>query len=102
MNETQAKRYELVPGVRLKGLPEQGYLMVFTPERPKIQWFNTKAWLILELSRAHAADALPGAYADALEGTLPRERALCEFEEGLALLLTAHVLRPAQSQALLH
>lgn len=97
MSERANAGYELLPGVKLKGLPDLGYLMVFTPEQPRIQWFNTKAWLILELCRHRPAAELTEAYAEAVAETTGRQEAERELQEGLRALLAHQVIRPVVS-----
>jgi hypothetical protein len=90
--------YELIPGVKLKELPDLGCLLVFTPEQPRIHWFNTKAWLILELCRHRPASELAEAYAEAVAGSTGREDALRELQDGLRALQTHQVIRPVGSE----
>ncbi|HYO56170.1 hypothetical protein [Archangium sp.] len=94
MSESTGAGYELIPGVKLKELPDLGYLLVFTPERPQIHWFNTKAWLILELCRHRPASELAEAYVEAVAGSTGHEDAVREFQDGLRALLAHQVIRP--------
>ncbi len=85
---------ELLPGVKLKGLPDLVYLMVFSPEQPRIQWINTKAWIILELCRLRPASELAEAYAEAVAETTGRQEAERELQDTLSALLAQRIIRP--------
>lgn len=50
--------YRRTPDLRVRPVPELGYCLVFTPDRPKLYTLNAAAWLLLELCGGQDLDAL--------------------------------------------
>jgi hypothetical protein len=88
------RRFEWVPGLRLRPLPELGQLLVFTPERPKLHWLNTGAWLLFTLAENASDEEILAEYA-VIAGSSPGSRASSpeEVRAGLDELASAGIIR---------
>ena len=86
--------YRLVPGVRVRPVPELETCVVFTPADPRLYRLNLNAWLILELCQGLTPDALSQAY---LEAVPPAANAEVQLREGLATLLESGIVEQYQS-----
>jgi hypothetical protein len=88
---------EQVPGLKMRPLPELGYLLLFNPEHPKLHWLNPKAWLIFELCDGRAESGAYAQYAEVFPGgTSPGEIAR-ELREGIDELVRLNLVRTARS-----
>ncbi|MEJ8809755.1 PqqD family protein [Variovorax ureilyticus] len=85
--------YRRAPDLRVRPVPELGYCLVFTPDRPKLYTLNAAAWLLLELCDGQDRDALEAdfreVYAEqgAGAGDAPDVRFIIEDLEGKGILL---------------
>ncbi len=50
--------YQRQPELRVRPVPELGYCLVFTPQRPKLYTLNAAAWLLLELCDGQTFESL--------------------------------------------
>ena len=85
--------YRLVPGVRVRPVPELETCVVFTPADPRLYRLNLNAWLILELCQGLTPQALTVAY---LETVPPSANANTQLQEGLATLLGSVIVEQCQ------
>jgi hypothetical protein len=89
------RRFEWTPGLRLRPLPELGQLLVFTPERPKLHWLNTGAWLLFTLAENASDEEILAEYA-VVAGCSPGSPgpSINEVRAGLDELASAGIIRP--------
>jgi hypothetical protein len=89
------RRFEWTPGLRLRPLPELGQLLVFTPERPKLHWLNTAAWLLFTLAENASDEEILAGYAG-VAGGAPGSPGTAseEVRAGLDDLERAGIIRP--------
>ena len=85
--------YRLVPGVRVRPVPELETCVVFTPADPKLYRLNLNAWLILELCQGRSHADLTAVY---LEAVPPAPDAPAQLQGGLATLLEAGIVERFQ------
>lgn len=89
-------RHAKAPGLQLKRLPELGYLLVFTPERPRFHWLNAKAWLIFELCEDSSEEEI---FADYATTWCPGERRgelRAELRAGIHELVQSGLVREVE------
>lgn len=88
----QDERYALVPGVRLRPLPEMGVCFAYTPALPALHRLNATAWLIVSLCDGRPFAALAASYRDALGGTVEPDASEAELRDGIARLRSLGIL----------
>lgn len=91
------RRFARTPGLRTRPLPDLGYLLVFTPERPRIHWLNASAWLLFELCESASEDEILAEYATALPPAEQRGGEREELRAGLDDLVRSGIVRTAPS-----
>jgi len=85
--------YRRPPDLRVRPVPELGYCLVFTPNRPTLYTLNAAAWLLLELCDGQDLHALEcdfrGVYAEqgVGAGDAPDVRLIIEDLECKGILL---------------
>lgn len=89
----EALRFEREPGVRTRSLPDLGYLLAFTPARPRMHWLNLRAWLLFELCDGASEDEILAEYATARPPAEARGDASHEVRAGLAALVQGGLVR---------
>ncbi|MBB3176210.1 hypothetical protein [Variovorax sp. Sphag1AA] len=79
--------------MRVRPVPELGYCLVFTPDRPKLYTLNVAAWLLLELCDGQDRDVLESEFRQVYEeqgagaGNAPNVRFIIEDLEDKGILL---------------
>ena len=96
MTRADGRRLARSPGLRSRALPDLGYLLVFTPERPKMHWLNPGAWLLLELCDGAPEDEILAEYATAWPPAETRASTE-ELRAGLDELVQSGIVRAAPS-----
>lgn len=91
------RRFERVPGLRTRPLLDLGYLLVFTPERPRIHWLNPAAWLLFELCEVSSEEELLAGYAAALSAQEPPGGSRAALRAGLDALVRGGIVRAVRS-----
>jgi hypothetical protein len=91
-------RYTKTPDLRLRPLKEHGYLLVFTPSRPKLHWLNLNAWLIFELCDGKTEEQLRQAYLAAVSRKLSPDEAWSQLQAGLTQLERIDVVRKSEAK----
>ena len=91
------RRFDKAPGVRTRPLPDLGYLLVFTPERPGMHWLNPSAWLIFELCDGTSEDEILAEYAAARSPAETVASARDELRADLDALMQGGVVRAVPS-----
>jgi hypothetical protein len=79
--------YSRSPGLRVRALPELDTCLAYLPRPPRLCRLNLGAWLILELCDGRSADALCGAYVEALDGATQRSALLEQLSAGIEELM---------------
>ena len=91
--------YRKTRDLRIRGVPEMSYCMVYTPSDPAIYTLNASAWLILSLCDGRSGNAIANAYHAAVEPALTPEESSREVRIGLEGLLQQRLIEVKQRAA---
>ena len=78
--------YRKIANVRVRGVPELEFCLVFRPDEPEVFTLNPSAWFLLELCDGRRESEIAAGYYAAVEPLLSREEVLREVREGLQRL----------------
>jgi Coenzyme PQQ synthesis protein D (PqqD) len=82
----QTACYKKVTNVRVRGVPEMEFCLVFTPDDPQTFTLNTSAWLVLDLCDGRSEEDIAASYFTALKPLLSREEAQREVRSAIEIL----------------
>jgi hypothetical protein len=72
---SQSGCYRKVPNVRIRGVPEMGMCLAYTPSNPEMYTLSLEAWLILQLCDGRSEGKVVDAYYADVEPLLDRTEA---------------------------
>jgi len=91
--------YRKTPDLRIRGVPEMSYCMVYTPSDPAVYTLNASAWLILSLCDGRSEPAIASAYHASVEPALTLEESSREVRIGLEGLLQQRLIEVQERAA---
>jgi hypothetical protein len=84
--------YNKVSNVRVRGVPEMEFCLVFTPDDPQIYKLNTSAWLVLELCDGRSEGEIATSYHAAVEPLLSLDEAQLEVRTAIENLKRQRII----------
>lgn len=90
--------FRQAPGVRLRGVPELGTCLAFTPTPPKLHTLNPAAWLIAELCARPGAATLQDEFLSRSVPPLSLTDATAQLAEGIRQLQDSGIIQWSENE----